>query len=60
MRSAGPRAFAARTDAKSATCSFEESGVVELADDDARQFRANQAAWYFFQAQSASCRKAAI
>jgi uncharacterized protein YdeI (YjbR/CyaY-like superfamily) len=60
MRPAGLRGFAPRTEAKLATYSYEQRGAVELADGDERQFRVNQTAWDFFQAQPASYRKAAI
>jgi uncharacterized protein YdeI (YjbR/CyaY-like superfamily) len=60
MRPAGLRAFAARAEDKSGIYSYEQRGAAELGDAYERQFRANHAAWEFFQAQAASYRKAAI
>jgi uncharacterized protein YdeI (YjbR/CyaY-like superfamily) len=60
MRSAGLRAFAARAEDNSGIYSYEKRDVAELGDAYEREFRANHAAWDFFQAQAASFRKAAI
>ena len=60
MRPAGLRAFAARVEGKSGIYSYEQRDVAELGDPYERQFRANSAAWDFFQAQAPSYRKAAI
>jgi uncharacterized protein YdeI (YjbR/CyaY-like superfamily) len=60
MRPAGPKAFTARSEETSGIYSYEQRGAVELADAYERQFRANQAAWDFFQTQPPSYRKAAI
>jgi uncharacterized protein YdeI (YjbR/CyaY-like superfamily) len=60
MRPAGLRAFAARAEEKSAIYSYEQRDAVELGDVYERQFRANHAAWDFFQAQAPSYRKSAI
>jgi len=54
MRPAGLRAFAARTEGKSGIYSYEQRDSAELGDAYERQFRANQAAWDFFQAQAPS------
>jgi uncharacterized protein YdeI (YjbR/CyaY-like superfamily) len=60
MRSAGLRAFAARAEDNSGIYSYEKRDVAELGDAYEREFRANHAAWDFFQAQATSFRKAAI
>ncbi|MCC6626519.1 MAG: YdeI/OmpD-associated family protein [Chloroflexi bacterium] len=59
MRPAGLTAFAARTAARSGTYSFEQRATVALGEDYERRFRANQAAWDFFQAQAAGYRRTA-
>jgi uncharacterized protein YdeI (YjbR/CyaY-like superfamily) len=60
MRPAGLRAFAARAEELSGIYSYEQRNAAELGDAYERQFRANHAAWDFFQAQAPSYRKAAI
>jgi uncharacterized protein YdeI (YjbR/CyaY-like superfamily) len=60
MRSAGLRAFAARAEDNSGIYSYEKRDVAELGDAYEREFRANHAAWDFFQALAASFPKAAI
>jgi uncharacterized protein YdeI (YjbR/CyaY-like superfamily) len=60
MRPAGLKAFEARADERSAIYSYEQrkAGVLDPASE--REFRANEKAWTFFQAQPPSYRKAAI
>ena len=60
MRPPGLEAFAARADESSGIYSYEQRDAVQLGDAYERQFRADHAAWHFFQAQAASYRKAAI
>ena len=60
MRPEGLRAFAARAAEASGTYSYEQRDAVELGDTYEKQFRANDVAWNFFQAQAPSYRKAAI
>jgi uncharacterized protein YdeI (YjbR/CyaY-like superfamily) len=59
MQPAGLAAFAARTEDNSGIYSHEQPRA-ELDPASEQQFRANQQAWDFFQAQPASYRKAAI
>jgi uncharacterized protein YdeI (YjbR/CyaY-like superfamily) len=59
MRPAGLKAFAARAEKSSGTYSYEQRDAVQLGDAYERQFRANDVAWDFFQAQPPSYRKAA-
>ncbi len=60
MHPAGLAAFAARSDERSNTYSFEQRGPVELSAGDRETFEANGDAWRFFQSQPPSYRKAAI
>jgi uncharacterized protein YdeI (YjbR/CyaY-like superfamily) len=60
MHPAGSAAFAARTEDRSNTYSFEQREPVELDDAQSETFRANASAWEFFQSQPPSYRKAAI
>ena len=60
MHPAGIAAFEARSDERSNTYSFEQSGPVELSDEDREAFQANANAWGFFQSQPPSYRKAAM
>lgn len=60
MRPAGLKAFEARQDDKSAIYAYEQRHTAELDAASEEQFRANPAAWAFFQAQPPSYRKAAI
>jgi uncharacterized protein YdeI (YjbR/CyaY-like superfamily) len=60
MHPAGSAAFAARTEDRSNTYSFEQREPVELGDAQSETFRANAPAWEFFQSQPPSYRKAAI
>lgn len=60
MQPAGLAAFAKRKEEKSGIYSHEQRDAAVLEAESEQQFRANQAAWEFFQAQPASYRKAAI
>lgn len=60
MHPAGRAAFAARTEDRSNTYSFEQREPVELGDAHTKTFQANAPAWEFFQSQPPSYRKAAI
>jgi uncharacterized protein YdeI (YjbR/CyaY-like superfamily) len=59
MTPAGLRAFAARDAAKTGVYSFERARAATLAPADAKQFRAERAAWAYFSAQPPSYRRAA-
>ncbi len=59
MRPEGLAAFALRKEAKTAIYSHEQNGTVELDEACAAQFKANPAAWEYFQACPPSYRKAA-
>lgn len=58
MRPAGLKAFEARLAERSAIYSFEQRNIAFAAAQE-RQFRANKAAWTFFQSQAPSYRRAA-
>ncbi len=60
MRPAGLKAFAERVEEKSGVYAYEQRDAPEFDDAQEQQFRANEQAWAFFQAQPASYRKAAI
>ena len=60
MRPAGLKAFDERTEDKSGVYLYVQRDGIELGDEYERQFRANTAAWEFFQTQAAWYRKAAI
>jgi len=60
MQSAGLRAFQARDSKKSGIYAFEQRTAARLTPRELKQFRANKAAWKFFQAQSPSYRQLAI
>jgi uncharacterized protein YdeI (YjbR/CyaY-like superfamily) len=49
MRPAGIRAFEARTEARTAVYSYEQRHEARLTDDEEARFRANGAAWAWFQ-----------
>lgn len=51
MRPAGLKAFEKRTEQRSETYSYEQRNNVRLDEAYEQQFRANEAAWDFFQAQ---------
>lgn len=57
MRAAGLRAFANRIEAKTAIYAYEQRQNAALHPDAEAQFRANQAAWKFFEAQPVWYRK---
>ena len=59
MAEAGLTAFAARTAERTGIYSFERAAV-ELAPGYARRFRAEKAAWKYFQEQAPSYRRLAI
>jgi uncharacterized protein YdeI (YjbR/CyaY-like superfamily) len=59
MQPEGLRAFAERSDAKSAIYAYEQQNAA-LDDEAEALFRANEAAWEFFQAQPPGYRKTAI
>jgi uncharacterized protein YdeI (YjbR/CyaY-like superfamily) len=50
MTPAGARAFASRTERRSAVYAYEQALTAELSRDECRQFRLNKAAWAFFAA----------
>jgi len=60
MRPAGAAAFARRTARKSSVYSYEQSGTVELSPSELRAFRANKAAWRYFEAVAPSYRKVMV
>jgi uncharacterized protein YdeI (YjbR/CyaY-like superfamily) len=61
MRPAGLAAFAKRAEDQSGSYAYEQGdGAHELAATDEQQFRANRAAWDFFQARPAWYRRPAI
>ncbi|HET9346248.1 MAG TPA: YdeI/OmpD-associated family protein [Candidatus Limnocylindrales bacterium] len=49
MRPAGLRAFEARTEARTAVYSYEQRHEARLTDEEEARFRANEAAWAWFQ-----------
>jgi uncharacterized protein YdeI (YjbR/CyaY-like superfamily) len=60
MTPAGVAAFEARTEENSGVYSYEQRNAAKLDPAHERQFRANEKAWRFFQAQPAGYRKTAI
>ena len=60
MRSAGLKAFAARTDGNSGIYAYEQRQSARLEEADEQLFRANLQAWAFFQSQPPSYRRTAI
>ncbi len=60
MHPAGQKAFEARSEEKSAIYSYEQKDAAKLEDADEQVFRANEAAWSFFQSQAAWYQRAAI
>jgi uncharacterized protein YdeI (YjbR/CyaY-like superfamily) len=58
MRPAGIQAFAARQEARSGIYSFEQQNI-QFEKAQERRFRANSAAWKFFQSQPGSHRRVA-
>jgi uncharacterized protein YdeI (YjbR/CyaY-like superfamily) len=59
MRPAGLAAFEARTEARSAVYSYEQRHAAAFAPDDEARFRANAAAWGWWEKRPASYRTAA-
>jgi uncharacterized protein YdeI (YjbR/CyaY-like superfamily) len=59
MRPAGIKAFEARKEDKSAIYAYEQENP-QLDEASEQQFRANDAAWTFFQSQAAGYRKTAL
>ena len=60
MRPAGRKAFEQRVEEKSGVYSYEQRHTAQLDEASEQQFRANQAAWVFFEAQPAGYRRLAI
>src|SRR5688572_12410851 len=60
MEAAGLEAFEARDEAKSGVYSFEQRENAKLDPKAEAKFKANRAAWRFFQAQPPGYRKVAI
>ena len=60
MRPAGLAAFEKREEARSGVYSYEQRHLATLTQDQEAEFRANQAAWEWFNAAAPSYRKAAI
>src|SRR2546423_8134170 len=60
VRPAGMAAFEKRTPAKSRIYSYENRKAARLSSTAAKLFRAESAAWKFFQQQPASYRQTAI
>ena len=52
MHPAGLKAFAARSAKKSAIYSYEQRNNAQFTREQAKQFRANKAAWEFFRSQA--------
>jgi uncharacterized protein YdeI (YjbR/CyaY-like superfamily) len=59
LSDAGERAFAKRSEARTAIYSYEREAS-ELSEAQTEQFRANEAAWTFFSAQAAWYQRTAI
>ena len=60
MKPAGMKAFEARGDDRTAIYSYEQRKASELTPDQEKHFRANAAAWSYFEAQRPSYRRTAI
>ena len=60
MQPAGLEAFEPRTDARSAIYAYEQRGNTKLEPEQEREFRANAAAWEYFQSRPPWYRKTAI
>jgi len=60
MTPAGEAAFAARTDDRSAVYSHEQRRAAKLEPEQEQRFKAEAAAWEWFQAQAPSYRRAAL
>lgn len=59
MQPAGLRAFRERDEEKSRIYSYEQRNTAKLDDEQERLFRANKAAWQFFQSRPPGYRKTA-
>ena len=59
MQAAGLKAFAARTEAKSAIYSYEQRKAAAFDEASEQRFRRNAEAWKFFAAQPPSYRRTA-
>jgi uncharacterized protein YdeI (YjbR/CyaY-like superfamily) len=59
MRPAGLAAFELRTDNRSAIYAYEQRHAARLDAAEEQAFRADEAAWTWFEARSASCRQTA-
>lgn len=57
MTPAGAEAFAKRTEARSVVYSHEQADTAELAKEELRAFKAQTAAWQFFEATPPSYKK---
>jgi uncharacterized protein YdeI (YjbR/CyaY-like superfamily) len=57
MQPAGLKAFEARTGERSGTYSFEQAQITPFNSAQLKRFKANKAAWTFFNAQPPSYRK---
>ena len=60
MRPAGRKAFEERAEEKTGVYSYEQRHTAQFDEAHEQQFRANQPAWDFFQAQPAGYRRLAI
>jgi uncharacterized protein YdeI (YjbR/CyaY-like superfamily) len=60
MRPAGQAAFEKREEARSGVYSYEQRHLAALTEEQEAEFRANPAAWEWFQAAAPSYRKTAI
>lgn len=60
MQPAGLKAFEQRTEARSRVYAYEQRKTAQFDEEAEQQFRANAAAWDFFQAQPPSYRRTAI
>ena len=60
MRPAGFAAFEARTEARSGVYSYEQRHLVTLEPEEEAMFRANEAAWAWWEAGPPSYRKGAV
>jgi uncharacterized protein YdeI (YjbR/CyaY-like superfamily) len=59
MRPAGLRAFEARTEARTSVYSYEQRHEARLTDEEEARFRANEAAWTWFQGRPQTYRSGA-
>jgi uncharacterized protein YdeI (YjbR/CyaY-like superfamily) len=59
MRPAGRAAFERRSEKRSGVYSYEQRDQARLDDEQEREFRANEAAWAFWEAQPPGYRRTA-